>query len=116
MVVEDDPLVRLVATEALRDAGLTVSEAATADEALAILLAAAGDYDAVFSDIEMPGKLDGLELARVVNDCWPAITVVLTSGRVRPSPTTLASSVCFLSKPYHLEHVVALLTKSPRAG
>ena len=109
LVVEDGCLVRLVAVEALRDAGWTVVEAESADEALRIISSARGAYDAVFSDIEMPGELDGLELARAVRRIWPTVTVVLTSGRVRPLPAELPPGSQFLSKPYMFEAVVALI-------
>ena len=108
-MVEDDPLVLLSAAETLRAAGFAVTEAETADEALAILQAASGGMDVVFTDVETPGELDGLALARLVVLTWPATPVIVTSGRVRPQAGDLPEAARFLSKPYDLDHVAALI-------
>ena len=99
----------MVAVEALRAAGFIVVEAGTADEAAAILTASFETFDAVFSDVEMPGKLDGLGLARLVTQSWPELVVILTSGRVTPVEGDLPACVNFLGKPYDLDRVAALM-------
>ena len=115
LVVEDDPLILMTAAEALREAGFTVVEAETADEAAAILRTAADQVRVVFSDIEMPGSMNGLTLARIVSDAWPAISVVLTSGRLTPCPSTLPDRARFVAKPYDLGHVATLIVELAEA-
>ena len=97
------------AAETLRAAGFRVVEAETADEALAILQAACGGMDLVFTDVETPGDLDGLALARLIDEMWPAVPVIVTSGRVQPAPSALPATARFVGKPYDLEHVTALI-------
>ncbi len=98
LVVEDEPFTRLMAADALAKSGLAVLEAVCADDALRILEAEA-DVRAVLTDVEMPGSLDGLDLARRIGERWPSIGIVVTSGK-----TCYAGSVPegsrFLSKPY----------------
>jgi len=83
LVVEDNPLIRFTTAEGLRECGWTVFEAETADEAIAILQADS-PVALVFSDIEMPGTMDGLGLAQWVRANRPSIRVMLTSGRIQP--------------------------------
>ncbi len=87
LVVEDEPLVRLFLTDFLDEAGFKVFEAVNGDEAMTILQARP-DVQVIISDIEMPGSMSGLELARAVNARWPGIGIVVTSGRERPGLTT----------------------------
>lgn len=84
LVVEDEGLVRLMAVDMLEDEGFTVIEAATADEAWTIL-EARDDIAILFTDVEMPGSMNGLDLAGRVAARWPHIRLVITSGRVRLS-------------------------------
>lgn len=109
LVVEDDPLILMTAADALRAAGFHVIEAENADGAAAILRAAMVPVGAVFSDIEMPGALNGLGLASVISETWPEVPVVLTSGRVKPCPSTLPPGVRFVPKPYDPAHVATLV-------
>ena len=115
LVVEDDPLIRMTAAETLRDAGFVVVEAETADEAAAILRTALDRVHAVFTDIEMPGSMNGLALAHIVSDAWPASSVVLTSGRLNPCPSTLPDRARFVGKPYDLGHVATLIVELAEA-
>src|SRR3546814_6125781 len=93
---EDDTLVRSAIAEALRDAGFRVMEAASADEALAYL-EAAERVDLVFSDIQMPGSLDGFGLARRLRGRHPELPIILTSGNAaRPDDM---DGALFLPKP-----------------
>lgn len=110
-MVEDDALVLLSAAHTLRAAGFSVTEAETADEALAILQAASGRMDVVFTDVETPGDLDGLALARLVAANWPAVPVIVTSGRVRPQTADLPAAARFVGKPYDLDQVTALISR-----
>ena len=79
LIVEDEPLVRLGAVQAIEDAGFEVIEAANADEAIRIL-ENRSDIRVVFTDIHMPGSIDGLKLAHAVRDRWPPIKIIVTSG------------------------------------
>src|SRR5580700_2917182 len=81
LVVEDEFLIRMNAAEMIEEAGFEVVEASNADEAVAILEARL-DIAVVFTDIQMPGSMDGLKLAKAVRDRWPPIHIVATSGHV----------------------------------
>src|SRR5664279_3394362 len=81
LIVEDEFLLRMGAAEMIGDAGFDVVEAASADEAIAIL-EARPDIRVIFTDIQMPGSMDGLKLARFVRDRWPPIKIIATSGLV----------------------------------
>jgi CheY-like chemotaxis protein len=99
LVVEDEMLVRMHGTDILEEAGFSVIEAANADEALAILTG----QDAVhllFSDVDMPGSMDGLALARQVHQRWPNIRLLLTSGHHRLNEDQLPDNGKFLGKPW----------------
>jgi CheY-like chemotaxis protein len=104
-VVEDDTLVRVAICEDLREAGFSVVEAASADEALSYL-GAGQRIDLVFTDIQMPGRLDGIGLARRLRARDPGLPVVLTSGNAAP-PDDLDGAV-FLPKPYDHRRVAEI--------
>lgn len=110
IIVEDDIVVLMSSAQTLRDAGLSVLEAESGDAAAALLSDCAHEVAVVFSDIDMPGRLDGLALAEVIQARWPFITVVLTSGRCRPTTTTLPPPALFVPKPYDLAEVSAMMT------
>jgi CheY-like chemotaxis protein len=98
LIVEDEPFVRLTGADLLAEAGFEVLEAGNADEALRIL-EATPEVRVVFSDVEMPGSLDGLGLARNICRRWPSIGIVLTSGhRIREE--TIPRDGRFVAKPY----------------
>ncbi len=99
LVVEDDPLLRLGACTILQDAGYDTLEAGDADEAIATL-ERDPDVDVVFSDIQMPGQLDGVKLAHAVRRRWPPIAMLLTSGRRIPTANELPDRVRYLPKPF----------------
>jgi CheY-like chemotaxis protein len=80
LIVEDEPLVRMGAVKIIEDAGFDVIEAASADEAIRIL-ECRSDIRVVFTDIHMPGSMDGLKLAHAVRNRWPPIKIIVTSGR-----------------------------------
>ncbi len=104
LVVEDDPIVRFDLTEILRNAGFATFEAGTAPEAIAIL-EKHSEIRAVFTDIEMPGTMDGLALAHHVRYRWPPTIIVISSGQIRPAPEHLPVEAKFLSKPYHRDEL-----------
>jgi two-component system, response regulator PdtaR len=104
LVVEDEPLIREVVCEELDIAGFDVVQVANADEAIAIL-EARFDIHLVFTDIDMPGSMDGLKLAAAVRDRWPPVNIIITTGKVRP--LTMPVGALFIPKPYLGKNVVA---------
>ena len=99
LVVEDDELIRMHAADMVRDLGFETLEAANADDAIS-LLERCSDITVVFTDIQMPGSMDGLHLVAVVRDRWPPIALLVTSGRPAPLDTALPRGARFVSKPY----------------
>src|SRR5829696_6022675 len=79
LVVDDEALLRMLASDVLEEAGFEVVEAASADAAL-VALQSHPEIRVVFTDVDMPGSLDGLGLARVVQERWPGIGVLVVSG------------------------------------
>lgn len=113
LLVEDEPLIRLGVADYLRECGFRVLEAANADDAIAILTARDPEFgiDVVFSDVRMPGKLDGFGLARWIRQNRPGLPVLLGSGDAKKAD--IASELCeqegFFEKPYDLHKLVIRL-------
>jgi CheY-like chemotaxis protein len=105
LVVEDEALVRAFAADVLEEAGFEVIEAPSADYAV-VVLGRRSDVVVLFTDIEMPGDLNGLDLARFVHDQYPAIRIVVVSGRARPAAGDLPPNVIFFAKPYSAETII----------
>ena len=99
LVVEDDALLRMLAVEVVEEAGFLAIEARDADEAVAVLEYRA-DIILLFTDLNMPGSMDGLKLAHTVRDRWPPIKILLVSGEQRLQPSDLPLNSCFVEKPY----------------
>jgi CheY-like chemotaxis protein len=108
LIVEDEFLLRIDAVDMVKAAGFEVVEAANADEAIEIL-ESRRDITVVFTDIQMPGSMDGLKLARAVRGRWPPIKIVATSGHLHVSETDLPEGGRFLPKPYSQFEVAGLL-------
>ncbi|HEV7253692.1 MAG TPA: response regulator [Mesorhizobium sp.] len=106
LVVEDEPLIRMNIAEQLEDEGFRVLEAANADKAIA-LLEAHSDIRLVFTDIDMPGSMDGLRLAGVVRGRWPPVRIIVTSGKRMVEITDLPNGSVFFCKPYRHEEILA---------
>ncbi len=115
LIVEDEFLLRLDAVDIITDAGFEVVEAANADQAIEILEARC-DITVVFTDIQMPGSMDGLKLARAVRGRWPPIKIVATSGHVGVLETDLPDGGRFLPKPYSSTQVTGLLRELVAGG
>jgi len=113
LVVEDEPLLRMMAVDLVEDAGFEALEAANADEAIRIL-ECRNDITVIFTDIDMPGSMDGLLLAAAVRDRWPPIQIILTSGHVHVSEVELPVGGKFFSKPY--DHAQVTRTLQTMAG
>jgi CheY-like chemotaxis protein len=108
LIVEDELLIRMNAVEMIEQAGFEVVEAANADEAITILERRL-DITVVFTDIQMPGSMDGLKLAAAVRHRWPPIRIVATSGQVRIGPDDVPEGGRFLPKPYSPAEITKLL-------
>ena len=105
LVVDDEVLIRMTVTDALEDAGFEVIEAGTVDEALDKI--DDGTIHFLFTDIQMPGLLTGVDLAHEVAARFPHAGIVVASGRITPGEIDLPSSAQFFSKPYDLDLIVA---------
>jgi CheY-like chemotaxis protein len=101
LVVEDEEMVRENAAEMLRSDGYEVIDAADAGAALKVM-ETRPDVTVLFTDMNMPGRLDGLELAREVHDRWPNVLLLITSGREVLRDAEIPDHGHFLSKPYRL--------------
>lgn len=106
LVVEDEVIIRMDVSDALRRHGYSVLEAANADEALRILRSGV-PVSVVFTDVRMPGRLDGVGLAQHVGANHPAIQCIITSGHLSPSELPDPPPGTLIPKPYLLERVVA---------
>ncbi|MCX7305913.1 MAG: response regulator [Hyphomicrobiales bacterium] len=105
LVVEDEALLLFSIADELRDCGFEVLEASDADEAME-LLQKHPDVGLMFTDIDMPGSMDGLRLSAAVRDRWPPVKIIVTSGKSRPGSADLPSEGRFMSKPYTPSAVV----------
>jgi two-component system, response regulator PdtaR len=110
LVVEDESLIRMLAADSLEEQGFTVLEAGDAAEALAIL-EEHDEVDVLFTDVNMPGPMDGLALAGLMHDRRPELGLVITSGRGTPDPERLPMSSLYLAKPYLPRQLTAAVEK-----
>jgi len=105
LVVEDEMVLRMRAVDIVEDAGFTAVEAVNADEALAIL-EGRSDIALLFSDIQMPGSMDGLKLAHAVHERWPSIKIILVSGQVKLSDADKPIDSLFFGKPLDVKQMI----------
>ena len=112
LVVEDDFLNRLHAVNLVEDAGYIAVEASNADEAITIL-EARKDIRIVFTDIDMPGSMDGLKLAHAIRERWPPIELILTSGHFDLRDDEIPERGRFFPKPYRDQEIISALQHSP---
>jgi DNA-binding NtrC family response regulator len=111
LYVEDDETIRMVGSEALRDAGFDVLEAKSADEAI-LLLSDPDEVGALFTDIRLPGTMDGIELAYETRKAHPDMPVLVASGyaaRINERLRALQPPISFMKKPFSLESMVSKL-------
>jgi CheY-like chemotaxis protein len=99
LVVEDETLVRVTALAIVEESGFEAIAAGNADEAIHAP-ESHGDISAVFTDVQMPGSMDGLKLAQVVRDRWPPVALLVTSGKTPVTASDLPRGARFLPKPY----------------
>ncbi len=108
LVVENEALIRMNIIDVAEDSGYEVLEAANADEAIQILQSR-NDIRVVFTDVGMPGSMDGLRLARFIRDRWPPIQLVVTSGRDVSNFPDFPATGQLIGKPYQNRQVTAAL-------
>lgn len=108
LVVEDEPLLLLMAGTVVEDAGLLPVYAQNADEAVAILEART-DIRIVFTDVDMPGSMDGIKLAAAIRDRWPPIKLIVVSGQKGVALSQLPEGARFFGKPYDEQRIVDML-------
>ena len=108
LVVEDEVLIRMFISDAFRDEGYVVIEAFNADEAVDILKAGKA-VDLVFSDVRMPGSIDGIGLLRFVNERFSEIPVIMASGHLDPSIALAEGAMHLFTKPYAIDSVLNLI-------
>ncbi|HEX2724600.1 MAG TPA: response regulator [Beijerinckiaceae bacterium] len=113
LLVEDEPLVREFEIDVLQDAGFRVLEARTADEAFD-MLRGRPDVRIVFTDVDMPGSLNGFEFSRLVHQGWPEVAILVSSGKMAPSAGDLPEGAAFIAKPYRPDELVEQLHKLVR--
>src|ERR671920_1388092 len=106
LLVEDELLVRMTAADELEEAGFQVLEAANADVALKVLEARSDEVQVLFTDVHMPGSMDGMELAEQVHARWPHVRLLISSGYARPQPDEIPDHGHFVPKPYRAATVV----------
>src|ERR1700675_233466 len=108
LVVEDEMLLRMRAVDMVEDAGYTSVEAVDAEAAFAILESSPG-IGLLFTDIQMPGSMDGLQLAHAVHERWPSIKIILVSGQLTPSEADQPTNSRFFGKPLEVKQMIAEL-------
>lgn len=108
LIVEDEPMTRMVAADAISDTGMRIREAGDAKEALQIL-DNHSDIDILFTDIEMPGPMDGLGLAEQVHEDRPDVELIVTSGATKVDDSDLPDNGTFLPKPYRTTRLVEIV-------
>jgi CheY-like chemotaxis protein len=110
LVVEDEPLIRFSAVNLVTSAGFLAVEAANADEAI-VILQKRSDIRLVFTDVQMPGTMDGIKLCHYVRDRWPPVKLLVVSGQANIAELQLPRGARFLFKPYSNSSVVSAMAE-----
>ena len=110
LVVEDDPIIRMGARQLVVDAGFGVLEAGNADEAIRIL-EARSDIHLVFTDVGMPGTMDGIKLAHYIRRRWPPVKLIVASGKAIIDESHLPAGARFFTKPYSESTIVGAMVR-----
>ena len=108
LIVEDEPLLRLHAVDIVEEAGFFAIEAKNADEAVAIL-ESRSDIMLLFTDVQMPGSMDGIKLAHAVRNKWPPIKIVVVSGHIEVNRNDLPADSRFFGKPFEAAKMISEL-------
>jgi CheY-like chemotaxis protein len=109
LVVEDEVFIRMVAVDTLEDCGYSILEAGNAQEAI-LLLERTPEISLIFTDINMPGNTDGLDLAEEVSRRWPNTKIIVTSGAQQLTDDDIPDGGRFLGKPYSPKHLEKLVS------
>jgi DNA-binding NtrC family response regulator len=105
LVVEDEVLIRLTLVDALHEAGFDVLDTGSAEHAIEIINEQT--IHLLFTDIQLPGKLTGLDLAHRVFERFPDAGIIVASGRIQPMSTDLPPAAKFFSKPFGFDEIIA---------
>jgi CheY-like chemotaxis protein len=105
LVVEDNPLLSLDVSDALEAEGYDVIAVANADGAIKVL-ETRNDIRTIFTDIDLPGSMDGLKLAAAVRDRWPPVHIIVTTGMRAPHRDAMPTNSMFIAKPYRNAEVL----------
>jgi len=116
ILVEDEPLIRMVTEAVLCDCGFQVFVATDAYDALRILESEAIHIHVLFTDVNMPGAMNGVTLAHYVQRHWPWISRLITSARGSAANTDIPDGSCFIAKPYDLNRVVSQIRDMAEAA
>jgi len=108
LVVEDEPLIRMDLVDLIEEAGFHTLEARNADDALALMSDKDG-FQVLFTDVDMPGSIDGLELARIVAGRKPDVRIIITSGQTVPEENEMPAGAVFIPKPHEASRLAAVL-------
>jgi CheY-like chemotaxis protein len=106
LIVEDEMLLRMRAVDMVEAAGYASVEAIDADEAV-VILQSRDDIALLFTDIQLPGSIEGLKLARTVRERWPPIKIILVSGQFKPSSSDIPANSRFFEKPLKADKMIA---------
>ena len=112
LIVEDDSELRRLIVLLFEESDLEIVECDSAESALATMLLRGRDVVMIFSDVRLPGAMDGLDLAREAKVRWPHLTVALTSGNVGHRLQALPDGVVYMPKPWQAEEVLALAERA----
>ncbi|WAC28072.1 response regulator [Ancylobacter sp. SL191] len=104
LIVEDNTIIRMSAVDLVQSAGHLALEASSADEAIHIL-ESRDDIDLVFTDVQMPGTMDGLKLGHYIRNRWPPVKLIVASGEAVIDESALPAGSRFFAKPYH-DHAI----------
>ncbi len=110
LIVEDEALLLFAIADELREAGFEVLEARNAAEAI-VILESNTRVDVLFTDVDMPGTIDGIRLSQIVRDRWPPIAIIVTSGKGMQMSTDLPRGAVFMPKPYGVSSVAATINR-----
>jgi CheY-like chemotaxis protein len=108
LIVEDEPLLRIHTADIVEEAGFIAVEAGNADEAVRIL-ESRDDIMLLFTDVQMPGTMDGLKLAHAVRNRWPPIKIVIVSGHLQVAQNDMPDDSRFFGKPFETTKMISEL-------
>ncbi|TMU81288.1 response regulator [Pseudomonas fluorescens] len=115
IVVEDDPLLRLLTVEILSEMGMRCLDFSTADDALTHVLGMSDSCPLVIADQGLPGELQGADFIELINEKWPTTATILTSGYAL-DPSMVPPSTIYLDKPWSMNDLMMAVAKLLRPG